>query len=131
VGRSPSCAARLASWNHDASPQPATAIDDNALALAKTLRDAYQAWVYRDGRDPDEEVWISTELLLKGIFGFVAPTIVSTLNLDEHGAETVTRHFAQALAATIQRRRRATPEGTSDDEADDRLDEENDVDDAH
>jgi hypothetical protein len=89
--------------NHDVSPQRSAAIDDNALALAKTLRDAYEAWVYRDGRD--DEVWISTELLLKGIFGFVAPTIVGTLNLDERGAETVTRHFTQALSDAIQRRR--------------------------
>jgi hypothetical protein len=90
--------------DHDVSP-PRSAIDDNALILAKTLRDAYEAWIYRDGRE--DEVWILTEVLLKGIFGFAARTTVCTLDLDERGAETITRDFAQALADTIQRRRHA------------------------
>jgi hypothetical protein len=97
--------------HHDVSPKPSNLKEENALDLAKTLRDAYQAWVSQIARDAEGEVWILTEVLLQGIFGFAAPTIVGTLNLDERGAETVAKEFSRALSSTIQRRRRATPEG--------------------
>jgi hypothetical protein len=93
---------------HDVSPQPLTPMEANALELTTALREAFHAWV--DQKAPEgEEIFIATEVLLKGIFGFAAPTIVGTLTLRERGAETVAKQFAQALADAIQRRQRATP----------------------
>jgi hypothetical protein len=97
--------------NHDVSPQPSNPREEKALDLAKTLRDAYQAWVSRISGEAEGEVWILTEVLLQGIFGFAAPTIVGTLNLGERGAESVTKEFSRALSSAIQRRRGSTPEG--------------------
>lgn len=91
---------------HESSSPPPRTLDDNARELSATLRAAFDAWVHQDATDPDDEVWITTELLLKGIFGFAALTIVGTLDLGERGAETVTRLFSQALSQAIQERRR-------------------------
>jgi hypothetical protein len=67
------------------------------------LRAAYKAWV--QARNPNnEEMWIATDLLLKGIFGFVAPLLVQTLDLHERGAQTITQRFAQHLGDAMHAR---------------------------
>ena len=84
---------------------PVKTLDENAQELTVALRAAFNAWVHRDATDVDDEIWISTELLLKGIFGFVAPTLVQVLDLREQGAQTITQLFAQHLDNAVQVRR--------------------------
>jgi hypothetical protein len=87
------------------STPPSKIFNEKAQELAAALRAAFDAWVYRDATNEDEEIWIATDILLPGVFGFVAPMIVQTLDLDERGAETVTRRFAQHLDNAMQVRR--------------------------
>jgi hypothetical protein len=87
--------------DHDVRPQPSNPVNDHAQGLTKALHDAYQAWA-EDRFGGRGEVWITTEVLLKGLFGFMAPTLVSTLRLDERGAAAITERFGQALADTIR-----------------------------
>src|SRR5262245_35272619 len=70
--------------------QPSAAMERNAKALADTLRTAFEAWVH-EGYPAGEEVWIASELLMLGVFGFAVPLIVDTMDLQERGAETVTQ----------------------------------------
>jgi hypothetical protein len=88
----------------ESSTPPSRTFDDNARELSAALRAAFDAWVHRDATDPDEEIWIATELLLKGIFGFAAPTIAEVLDLNKRGARTVTQIFAQHLNDVVQLR---------------------------
>jgi hypothetical protein len=92
--------------NYDISTS--TAFDKQAQELAATLRAAFDAWVHRDVPDPDEEIWIATEILAHGIFGFAAPLLVNTLNLQERGAQTMTQWCAEHLDRAIQARRHLT-----------------------
>jgi hypothetical protein len=102
-------ARRTTTMANDPSIPPSKTLDDNAQELTATLRTAFDAWVHRDARDPsDDEVWIATELLVKGIFGFAAPLLVNTLNLQERGAQTMTQWFAEHLDRAVQERRHLT-----------------------
>ena len=76
--------------------------EETACELSAALREAFDAWLHRYGLEPDDAIWIPTDILLGGVFGFVTPMIVETLDLDERGAQSITRQFAQHLDKAIQ-----------------------------
>jgi len=87
---------------HEPSMPPSKTLDDHAQELSATLRAAFETWLQAQNPN-NEEMWIATDLLLKGIFGFVAPTLVQMLDLNERGAQTITQRFAQHLDQAIGR----------------------------
>jgi hypothetical protein len=88
--------------SHEPSMPPSKTLEDHARELTTALRGGYEAWS-RAKNPNNEEMWIVTDVFLKGIFDFVVPTLVQTLGLNERGAQTITQRFAQHLNEAVRR----------------------------